>query len=182
MPYIAIVVRGWLKPTVATSRMRISHGFVAVWAFAFLAACSHSSDKGEATTSSQTVTAATASATATSATDAAQSSTGGGTAATGGDAAQLGVPIYPGAAKKVNALVSGGELRIAQFQSADPLDKVYAFYKAQLPDGSEGRNIPGIMAMFVVNHGASGESTVQLSPTADKSGTVISITRSMKTP
>ncbi|MEO9264656.1 MAG: hypothetical protein ABI282_11225 [Candidatus Baltobacteraceae bacterium] len=82
------------------------------------------------------------------------------------DPAKLGAPVYPGATKSdqgsiaVNA--SSGANVLASFKTPDSFDKVYAFYKAQLPSGAEKMKIEesgSSMASFQIADAKSGEQT-----------------------
>ena len=84
------------------------------------------------------------------------------------DPTQLGAPIYPGADANSEGTVSytganGGAM--SAFKTTDDFDKVYAFYKSQLPAGSEKMKMQsgdGSVAEFVVGND-SGETAVQIS-------------------
>jgi hypothetical protein len=59
------------------------------------------------------------------------------------DAASLGLPIYPAAKQSeegsmsVSSASQGGASQVLTMTTDDSFDKVYAFYKAQMPAGSE---------------------------------------------
>ena len=57
------------------------------------------------------------------------------------DPSKLGAPVYPGAEQSQDGgiAVSGnqGSTQMAVFKTTDPFDKVYDYYKSQLPAGSE---------------------------------------------
>jgi hypothetical protein len=84
------------------------------------------------------------------------------------DPAQLGAPVYPGADANNEGTVSytganGGAM--AAFKTTDDFDKVYGFYKSQLPAGSEKMKMQsgdGSVAEFEVTNG-DGETAVQIS-------------------
>ena len=96
--------------------------------------------------------------------------TSGGAVTVGGsvDPSQLGAPVYPGAQGNSEGTVSytganGGAM--AAFKTSDDFDKVYEYYKAQLPAGSEKMKMSsgdGSIAEFVVSS-ANGETSVQIS-------------------
>jgi len=81
---------------------------------------------------------------------------------------KLGAPIYPGAHRNDQGTFTSVNARerhvIAGFTTAEPFDKVYAFYKAQLPPGSERLTIDksnGSVANFrFVDAGAANVVTV----------------------
>ena len=75
--------------------------------------------------------------------------TGDGTTAIGrqADAGALGAPIYPGATINRPGVVSSTKgntaATIAAFKTADSFDRVYDFYRQQLPAGSERMKVAG---------------------------------------
>ncbi len=85
--------------------------------------------------------------------------------------AQLGVPVYPGAQAgepaSITTATAGGSTVIASFTTADAFDKVYAYYKQQLPAGAERMNVTsgnGSVASFQVgNQTAPDAVAVQIS-------------------
>src|SRR5208283_4504655 len=84
------------------------------------------------------------------------------------DPAQLGAQVYPGADANTAGTVSytganGGAM--SAFKTTDDFDKVYTFYKAQLPAGSEKMKMQsgdGSVAQFVFDN-TTGETAVQIS-------------------
>jgi hypothetical protein len=94
------------------------------------------------------------------------------------DASQLGVPAYPGADANTEGTVSytganGGAM--AAYKTTDDFDKVYTFYKSQLPAGSEKMKMQsgdGSIAEFVVDN-ASGETAVQITGKAGETAIII---------
>jgi hypothetical protein len=84
------------------------------------------------------------------------------------DPSQLGAPVYPGADTNNEGTVSysganGGTM--AAFKTTDDFDKVYSFYKSQLPAGSEKMKMQsgdGSVAEFEVT-GSNGDTAVQIS-------------------
>lgn len=166
-------------------------------ALALLVACSHSSNDSSnagataaATTTSNEGEAQPASA-GPSVSPESQGTPGQGTTITtdkgavtiGGsvDPSKLGVPIYPGAAQNPDAMSvtsASGSGAVVQFKTTDPFDKVYDFYKAQLPNDSEKMKMASTMAMFKVENTAGGDTLVQL--TAGSGFTAITITHSLK--
>lgn len=63
------------------------------------------------------------------------------------DAAKLGAPIYPGAESNQQGSISSTNAQaatvIAAFKTADSFDRVYDFYRQQLPAGSERMKVAG---------------------------------------
>ncbi len=59
------------------------------------------------------------------------------------DAASIGLPVYPGATAADNGSVSvsdtskGQGSQVVVMTTTDPFDKVYEYYKGQMPSGSE---------------------------------------------
>ena len=88
------------------------------------------------------------------------------------DPASLGLPVYPGATQsKDNASVSvsdtskGGGSQFVILSTTDPFDKVYEYYKGQLPAGSEKMKV------------SSGDSDVaQFQVGTDKDQKVVMLT------
>jgi hypothetical protein len=73
------------------------------------------------------------------------------------DASRLGAPVYPGAQANAQGAITSttdkGTSVMAGFKTADPFEKVEAFYKQQLPGGSEKMNVTtanGSVASFQV--------------------------------
>jgi len=73
------------------------------------------------------------------------------------DASKLGAPVYPGAASDDNGSVSIAgateHAAMASFKTSDDFDKVYQYYKGQMPSGSEKLKMAAgdtQTAMFVV--------------------------------
>jgi hypothetical protein len=114
--------------------MRISIRLAAACAAVVLAACSHKTTV--ATGNGETVTTDSSNQSVT-----VQSSDGTVTVGKSADPAQLGVPIYPGAgttSADASVQVSGAHPgQMASFTTTDDFDKVYEFYKAHMPAGSE---------------------------------------------
>jgi hypothetical protein len=104
------------------------------------------------------------------------------------DAAKLGAPVYPGAAPSDQGSITSksatGSSMIAAFKTSDTFDKVYGYYKQQLPAGSEkGKVTSGdssVASFQVGDESGPDQVTVQIS--ADKIGeTDILITHVTKT-
>jgi hypothetical protein len=87
-------------------------------------------------------------------------------------AAPAGAPVYPGARES-----RAGD--IARFVTRDPFDRVYRFYKQQMPVGSEKLNVRGggaAMASFCVHDQQDFQQT-SVTITGKSGGTDILITR-----
>ena len=86
------------------------------------------------------------------------------------DTSKLGAPVYPRAQPNeqgaVSATTSKGTTLMVGFKTADAFDKVYAYYKAELPPGSERLKIDaanGSVATFQIGDGnATDRVSVQL--------------------
>lgn len=72
-----------------------------------------------------------------------------GTTSIGGpvDASKLGAPIYPGAESNDPGSISSSNdataTIVAAFKTADAFDRVYEYYRQQLPPGSERMKVDG---------------------------------------
>jgi hypothetical protein len=105
------------------------------------------------------------------------------------DASKLGAPVYPGAqANQQGSITTNtgkGTTVIASFKTADPFDKVYGFYKAQLPAGSEKMKMAsgnGSVASFQTgDEGGPDQVSVQVS-SEQSNETAILITHVTKAP
>ncbi|HEY1978391.1 MAG TPA: hypothetical protein VGG89_17710 [Candidatus Baltobacteraceae bacterium] len=92
------------------------------------------------------------------------------------DASKLGAPVYPGAQANEQGAISSstdkGTSVMAGFKTSDPFEKVEAFYKQQLPAGSEKMNTSAnnsSIASFQIGTGdASDQVAVQV--TSSKAG------------
>ncbi len=146
--------------------MRISSILLAA-AFVALAACTSSvktSDDGKSTT--------------------VQTDQGTVTVGKAVDTSKLGVPMYPGASSEDAASVSGtagGTTgSVVTFKTNDDFEKVYQWYKSQLPAGSEKlktTTTESSAAMFSIEDKAKNTTTnVQLASQGGSTGTTILIT------
>lgn len=98
------------------------------------------------------------------------------------DPATLGVPIYAGAAQDEGALSMTGAKGAAQmtsFTTPDSFDKVYAFYHARMPAGSEKMKFvegDSSVAEFVTGSDKPGQmqTMVMISRKGDKTAIVVS--------
>ena len=87
------------------------------------------------------------------------------------DTAKLGAPVYPGAQANPQGAISStndkGASVMAGFKTSDPFDKVEAYYKQQLPAGSEkmnATNANGSVASFQIGApDANDQVAVQVS-------------------
>jgi hypothetical protein len=96
------------------------------------------------------------------------------------DPSKLGAPVYPGAQPDpgsqagISAQTPEGSTYIGMFKTMDGFDKVYAYYKSQMPAGSEGMKLSmggASSAMWQVGKdGAPDEVLVQVN--SDKTGKV----------
>jgi hypothetical protein len=105
-----------------------------------------------------------------------------GTATLGGgvDPTKLGAPIYPGALPNpdsngsLSAQTPEGSTVMATFKTADGFDKVYDYYKSQMPAGSEGMKLSmggaSSATWQVGKDGAADQVVVQVN--SDKTGAV----------
>jgi hypothetical protein len=175
--------------------MKIATAGLLLAAVIVTSACSNKTSTSTTTSGDVTNTAAAAPADATnaatpdnSATSPAPSSSGytvstkNGTATLGGgvDPSKLGAPVYPGA--QVNPDSNGslsaetpeGSTVMATFKTSDGFDKVYDFYKSQMPAGSEGMKMSmggASSAMWQVGKD-SGPDQVVVQVNSDKAGAV----------
>jgi hypothetical protein len=173
--------------------MRIATAGLLLAALIMTSACSNkaATTANDASATSTSDAAADATATATpddSAASPAPSSsaytvtTKGGTATLGGgiDPSKLGAPIYPGAQPNpdsqgsLSAETSEGSTVLASFKTTDPFDKVYDYYKSQMPAGSEGMKLSmggASSATWQVGKDGSADQVV-VQVTSDKGGEV----------
>jgi hypothetical protein len=183
--------------------MHTSSRLMSAAALAFLVACSHAANNsGEATSASATASATTSSsptgattpnqgeATETTAAPTVQETMapGGGTTISNGkeqvtiggaiDPAKLGIPVYPGMVQAGNGsyqMTTSNGSALATYSSADSFDKVYAFYKSQLPADAEQMKTPA-MAVFKTPVG-SDTAMIELLSKSGQPGTEILVTR-----
>jgi hypothetical protein len=107
------------------------------------------------------------------------------------DTSKLGAPVYPGATQDTDANGVGGGMSLTTadgtmntgvFKTPDSFDKVYAFYTAQLPNGSEKMKISNagesVVEFQIGAEGATDQVTVGVS--AKDNQTTISITHVVK--
>jgi hypothetical protein len=105
-----------------------------------------------------------------------------GTATLGGgvDASKLGAPVYPGAQPNpdsngsLSAETPDGSTVMATFKTSDGFDKVYDYYKAQMPAGTEGMKLSmggaSSATWQVGKDGSADQVVVQVN--SDKTGEV----------
>jgi ABC-type enterochelin transport system substrate-binding protein len=82
------------------------------------------------------------------------------------DVASLGLPVYPGAKQDENAMSMTGSSKtgsgsFVMLTTDDPFDKVYDYYKSQMPAGSEKMKVASgdtQMASFQVGESAAKET------------------------
>ncbi len=97
------------------------------------------------------------------------------------DPAKLGAPIYPGAqagdSGGMSTSTATGSTQLGIYKTPDDFDKVYAFYKAQLPAGSEKMKMATDStseASFVIGADSDPEQTsVTITAEAGKGTTVM---------
>jgi len=104
------------------------------------------------------------------------------------DASKLGAPLYPGATEdsgggSMSLTTAEGTTASAVLKSTDPFEKVYDFYKAQMPAGSEKLKMSGegsSTAMFQVGDSGSKETVVVSIAAKDGEPTSITINHTVK--
>jgi hypothetical protein len=93
------------------------------------------------------------------------------------DAATLGLPVYPGAKQDENAMsmtssTKSGSGSMILLTTDDPFDKVYEYYKSQMPAGTEKMKVASgdtQMASFQVGEtGAKDAKSVMISASKGK--------------
>jgi len=102
------------------------------------------------------------------------------------DLSKLDVPVYPGASSESGGLSvqsNEGNQQIAMLTTSDSFDKVYAWYKGQMPAGSGQMQMSSAnssVASFVI--GKQGDKTAKtVTITADKDKTSIMLAAGSKT-
>lgn len=166
----------------ALLRQRAVAVFCASVALATLCACAKKSDSDA--TSAGTTTSAPADSAASAPADSAASTPAatdtGGTSTLKGkageltigkgavDAATLGIPVYPGAkpseagSMAMADTVKGENSQLTMLETPDSFDKVYAFYKGQMPSGSEKMKVEtGSSSMAEFQVGDTGSADVK---------------------
>ena len=104
------------------------------------------------------------------------------------DLSKLGAPVYPGATQdadggSVSVTTSEATTSTAVLKSTDPFDKVYDFYKAQMPAGSEKLKMSSggsSTAMFQVGDSDAKETVAVTISAKDGEPTTISINHAVK--
>jgi hypothetical protein len=165
--------------------MRFSSRFYAITVLVVLAACSQSSKVGTTTVTTKDSTGDDTTTTSTGTSTTISNDKGqvtiGGTA----DPAKLGVSVYPGASQNPGGVVVSsvnGSGAVASFKTTDAFDKVYDFYKSQLPpDAEKMKTSSGTQSMAMFSTKVSGSTdTVLVQIASSDSGTGIVITRESK--
>jgi hypothetical protein len=114
--------------------------------------------------------------------------------ASSADPAKLGAPIYPGAtqgdandgnggAAAISMTTDAGTMDTAAFKSTDAFEKVYEFYKAQLPAGSEKMKVESDnsnVAMFQVGDQGSKDAVSVMIESKGTDGTRFTISHTVK--
>lgn len=102
------------------------------------------------------------------------------------DPSKLGAPVYPGASQDSEGGMSmngsEGSGAMAAFKTTDPFDKVYDYYKGQLPAGSEKLKVSqgdSSMASFQIGDDKSPDQTTVMI-TAKNGETDILITHGLR--
>jgi hypothetical protein len=101
------------------------------------------------------------------------------------DPAKVGMPVYPGATQSndsvaINDTSKGQGASVVVLTTTDPFDKVYAFYKSQMPPGSEKMKVSSgdtDVAEFLTGD-SSDQKVVMISGAKDK--VTIQLTHSTK--
>ncbi len=102
------------------------------------------------------------------------------------DTSKLGLPIYPGAIQNsggVSVQSTQGNSQMVVMTTQDAFDKVYSFYKAQMPAGSERMHIAAgaqAVAQFAVP-AAGNKNMKSVMITADSGKTTIELMVGSKT-
>lgn len=104
------------------------------------------------------------------------------------DASKLGAPLYPGATQDADGggmtlTTAEGTNSTASLKSTDPFDKVYDFYKAQMPPGSEKLKLSSggsSTAMFQVGDSDAKETVLVTIAAKDGDPTAITINHMVK--
>jgi len=104
------------------------------------------------------------------------------------DASKLGAPLYPGATQdgdggSMTVTTGEGTNSTALLKSTDPFDKVYDYYKAQMPSGSEKLKMSSggsSTAMFQVGDSDSKETVIVTISAKDGDPTSITINHGVK--
>jgi len=100
------------------------------------------------------------------------------------DPNKLGLPVYPGAVPSKSGSFSSqtkqGGAQVVTIETTDPFDKVYAFYKANMPAGSEKMKVSAggqSMATFQVSSGKdSSRKGVSVVTTQGKTSITLIVT------
>ncbi|HEV3152265.1 MAG TPA: hypothetical protein VGZ02_00515 [Candidatus Baltobacteraceae bacterium] len=96
------------------------------------------------------------------------------------DLSKLGVPVYPGATQSSGGFSyngSHGSGQMTSLTTGDAFDKVYAWYKSQLPkDAEKMKSSSGdsSFAEFVTGAAGSPQTTVMISSKGDQTSIVLS--------
>lgn len=98
------------------------------------------------------------------------------------DVTKLAIPVYPGANKSDDSggySMSGkeGSAQVVMLTTPDSFDKVYAWYKAQLPKGAETMKVSNggtDMAQFATGVQSNDQSTVMIEAKDGKTQILIS--------
>ena len=102
------------------------------------------------------------------------------------DVSKLGLPVYPGASQKdsggMSTETTRGSSQVVMMTTPDSFDKVYAWYKGQMPAGTEKMHFTtpgGALASFVIGaSGAKEQKSVMLTSGKDKTSIMLSVNAS----
>jgi hypothetical protein len=97
------------------------------------------------------------------------------------DVSKLGAPLYPGASQSednasMSVTTSSGSGVIASFSTNDSFDKVYAWYQAQMPKGSEKMHVSqsgSSIAEFLTAENTADQTLVMVSSKDNQTQIVI---------
>jgi hypothetical protein len=165
--------------------MRFSSRFYAVAVLVVLAACSQSSKVATTTITTKDSMSDGTTTTSTGTSTTISNDQGQVTVGASPDAAKLGAPVYPGATQSPGGVVVStvnGSGAVASFKTTDAFDKVYDFYKSQLPpDAEKMKTSSGTQSMAMFSTKVSGSTdTVLVQIASSDTGTGIVITRASK--
>jgi hypothetical protein len=97
------------------------------------------------------------------------------------DVSKLGAPLYPGASQSadngsISVTTASGSGVMASFSTNDPFDKVYAWYQAKMPMGSEKMHVSqsgSSIAEFLTAENTANQTLVMVSSKDNQTQIVI---------
>lgn len=97
------------------------------------------------------------------------------------DVTKLGAPLYPGASQSadngsISVTTASGSGVMASFTSSDSFDKVYAWYQAKMPKGSEKMHVTqsgASIAEFLTDENTANQTLVMVSSKDNQTQIVI---------